>query len=65
MYPGDVSVESRIPEDTRNALIARGHKLRVSGAYTIGANAAVVVDVKTGVLHAGADPRSPAYAIAW
>ena len=29
MYPGDMSVEARIPEATRQALIARGHKLRV------------------------------------
>jgi gamma-glutamyltranspeptidase/glutathione hydrolase len=65
MYPGDVSVESRIPAGTRQALVAKGHKVRVSGAYTIGANAGVIVDMKTGVLHAGADPRTQAYAIAW
>jgi gamma-glutamyltranspeptidase/glutathione hydrolase len=62
MYPGDMSVESRIPEAVRNGLIAKGHKLRVSGAWSLGSNAAIVVDLKTGVLCAGADPRVEAYA---
>src|SRR2546430_2799573 len=32
MYPGDLSVESRISEDVRKQLLARGHKLKVTGA---------------------------------
>ena len=62
MYPGDMSVESRIPEAVRNELTAKGHKLRVSGAWSLGSNAAIVVDLKTGALSAGADPRTEAYA---
>lgn len=65
MYPGDLSVEARVPESVRQALIAKGHKLRVSGAWSMGDNAAIVVDLKTGVLSAGADPRTEAYAWAW
>jgi gamma-glutamyltranspeptidase/glutathione hydrolase len=65
MYPGDMSVEARVPEATRQALIARGHKLRVAPAWVIGSNAGIVVDVNTGVLSAGADPRVDAYAWAW
>jgi gamma-glutamyltranspeptidase / glutathione hydrolase len=65
MYPGDITVESRVPETTRQALAARGHKVRVAGPYTIGANAGIIVDAKHGVLEAGADPRTAAYAIAW
>src|SRR6266545_2492295 len=65
MYPGDLSVEARVAEPVRQALIAKGHKLRSSGAWTMGANAAIVVDLKTGVLNAGADPRTDAYAWAW
>src|SRR5436190_22515279 len=34
MYPGEMSVEARIPEATRQALVSRGHKLRVTGAWT-------------------------------
>ncbi|PYR55880.1 MAG: gamma-glutamyltransferase [Acidobacteria bacterium] len=65
MYPGDVSVESRIADATQKALLARGHKLKASGAYTIGSNAGIIVHINTGVLDAGSDPRTAAYAIAW
>jgi gamma-glutamyltranspeptidase/glutathione hydrolase len=65
MYPGVMSVEARIPEATRQALIARGHKLRVQGAWILGSNGGIVLDSKTGVLSAGADPRVEAYAWAW
>ena len=39
MYPGEMAVEARIPEATRQALIARGHKLRVTGPWTQGSTA--------------------------
>ena len=65
MYPGDMSVESRIPDSTRQALITRGHKLRVAPAWSLGSNAGIVIDAATGVLSAGADPRVDAYAWAW
>ena len=65
MYPGDLGVEDRIPEEVRKALMASGHKVRVSGPWSLGNNAAIVVDAKTGVLSAGADPRCDAFALAW
>ena len=65
MYPGDMAVEARIPEATRNVLIARGHKLRVTPEWSLGSNAGIVIDPATGVLNAGADPRVEAYAWAW
>ena len=65
MYPGDLSVESRIPEATRQDLIARGHKLRVEPPWSLGSNAGIVIDPSSGVLSAGADPRVEAYAWAW
>jgi gamma-glutamyltranspeptidase/glutathione hydrolase len=65
MYPGEMSVEQRVPEAVRAALIQRGHKLKVAGPWTMGSLAAIVVDPKTGVLSAGTDPRVDAYAIAW
>lgn len=65
MYPGDLSVESRIPEDVRKQLLARGHKLHVTGAWSDGSLAGIVIDLKTGVLNAGTDPRTEAYAWAW
>jgi len=65
MHPGDMAVEARIPEATREALIARGHRLRVLPAWSLGDNAAIVINSTTGVLSAGADPRAEAYAWAW
>ncbi len=65
MHPGDMSVEDRIPEATRQALIARGHKLRVAPPWSLGSNAGIILDVNTGVVSAGADPRVDAYAWAW
>jgi gamma-glutamyltranspeptidase/glutathione hydrolase len=60
-----MAVEARIPEATRAELIARGHKLRVAGPWSLGSNAGIIVDEKNGVLSAGADPRVEAYAWAW
>jgi gamma-glutamyltranspeptidase/glutathione hydrolase len=65
MYPGEMSVEARVPAAVREALIKRGHKLKVGGPWTMGSLAAIVVDPKSGVLSAGTDPRVDAYAIAW
>ena len=44
MHPGDLSVEDRIPVAVQKALISKGHKLTVSGPWSLGANAAIVVD---------------------
>jgi gamma-glutamyltranspeptidase/glutathione hydrolase len=65
MHPGDLAVESRIPESTRQALISRGHKLRIDPPWSLGSNAGIILDINTGVLSAGADPRVDAYAWAW
>ncbi len=65
MYPGDLGVESRIGEKVQQALIAKGHKLRVSGPWSMSEMAVIVIDPKTGMLQAGADPRNDAYAWAW
>ena len=65
MYPGDLQVEDRVPQPVRADLVQRGHKLIVSGAYSIGSNAAIVSDATKGFVAAGADPRNNALAIAW
>ena len=62
MHPGDLSVESRVPQPVTDALKAKGHKLTVNGPWTGSSLAGIVVDLRTGVLSAGADPRSEAYA---
>jgi gamma-glutamyltranspeptidase/glutathione hydrolase len=65
MYPGEASVESRIPQTVRDALRAKGHKLKVTGGWALGSNAAISIHPETGVLSAGADPRVDAQAAAW
>jgi gamma-glutamyltranspeptidase/glutathione hydrolase len=65
MYPGDLQVESRIAPAVRVDLLRRGHKLYVTGAYSIGSNAAIAVDSAKGVITGGADPRVGAFAVAW
>jgi Gamma-glutamyltranspeptidase len=57
MVPGDMSVEARIPETTQRELIARGHKLHVAPPWSMASSAGIMIDGKTGVLSAGADPR--------
>ncbi len=65
MYPGAMTAEDRISEAVRAELLKRGHKLRVTGSWTIGSNGAILIDLETGILNAGADPRVDAYALAW
>jgi gamma-glutamyltranspeptidase/glutathione hydrolase len=60
--PGDLSVESRVPDTVQKALLAKGHKLQAVRPWFLGSSAGIVVDLKTGVLSAGADPRVEAYA---
>jgi gamma-glutamyltranspeptidase/glutathione hydrolase len=62
MYPGDLAVESRVPEAVQRALEDSGHALRVEGPWSLGANAAIRIDAAGGWLEAGADPRCDAYA---
>lgn len=57
MYAADLGVENRIPRAVR--------ALRVYGPWSLGLNAAMVFDPDTGMLNAGADPRTRAYAAAW
>ena len=65
MVPGDLAVEGRIPETTQKELIARGHKLHVAPPWSLTSSAGIIIDGKTGVLSAGADPRVEAYDWAW
>jgi gamma-glutamyltranspeptidase/glutathione hydrolase len=65
MYPGELTVEDRVPSAVCAALKQKGHKLIVAGGWTLGLNAAILLDSANGVLSAGADPRCDAYALAW
>ena len=65
--PGRVCVESRISTETVESLKRRGHDVQLwpELAWAAGAVCAIFRDPRTGMLHAGADPRRAAYAAAW
>lgn len=55
----DLSIEARIPEETRKALIAKGYSLKTYPEFDLffGGAQAILVDPDTGIMHGGADPR--------
>ncbi|MGD8266905.1 MAG: gamma-glutamyltransferase [Desulfobacterales bacterium] len=62
---GTLMIESRFPQETIAALMAKGHDVRVQEPYAaiMGSSQVIVIDRDNGVLQAGADPRRQAYAI--
>jgi gamma-glutamyltranspeptidase/glutathione hydrolase len=65
MFPGELSVESRVGDDVRRELVRKGHKLYVHPPWSQGSNAAIVIDSASGTVAAAADPRVAAVALAW
>jgi gamma-glutamyltranspeptidase/glutathione hydrolase len=57
MTPGEIVVESRVGDDVLAELRRRGHRVTVSGPWSLGRLSAVSIDPETGVLRAGANPR--------
>jgi gamma-glutamyltranspeptidase/glutathione hydrolase len=66
-FPGRLCVESRIDPATVQALVSMGYDIERWSArsFHAGAVCAIRRDARTGLLHAGADPRRAAYAVAW
>ena len=65
MYPGDLSLEGRVPDSVRAELTAKGHKVEMRGPWSMNNSAGLVVDVKNGSVSAAADPRVAALGLAW
>jgi gamma-glutamyltranspeptidase / glutathione hydrolase len=64
--PGTLEIEDRVPQSVRDELAARGHKLKVLGAYGMSTGVvAVGVNPQTGTLRGGADPRRERYIFGW
>ena len=55
--PGEVVVEDRVGAEVLDALRARGHRVTVSGPWSLGRMSAVGRDPVTGLLSAAANPR--------
>jgi gamma-glutamyltranspeptidase / glutathione hydrolase len=63
---GQLEIENRVPAKVLDELKARGHALRVVGAYSMSTGiVAVGVNPKTGTLRGGADPRRERYVFGW
>jgi gamma-glutamyltranspeptidase / glutathione hydrolase len=61
-----VHIEGRVPAETIAALKAMGHKVVVAPGWgTIGNLEAIRIDLKTGAMMAGADPRRTMYAMGY
>lgn len=62
-----LEIETRIPSEARDGLIALGHELQLVGEWSplLGGGQGIMIDPDTGVLCAGADPRRDGYAMAW
>jgi len=65
MYPGDLSLEGRIPDAVAAELVLRGHKVAMRGPWSMNSSAGILVESGTGTVSAGADPRTAALALAW
>jgi gamma-glutamyltranspeptidase / glutathione hydrolase len=64
--PGALEIENRVPQAIRDALTARGHRLRVLGPYGMSTGVvAVGVDPRSGTLRGGADVRRERYIFGW
>jgi len=61
----EVSIESRVPEEVRKALAAKGHILTLLGAFddTVGGGQAVVHDSGSGVNFGASSPRKDGAAV--
>jgi gamma-glutamyltranspeptidase/glutathione hydrolase len=63
-HPFEIRVESRIPEETVEALRDMGHEVKVLGPYAAGGAAFLIYrDPETGTLQGGSDPRSEGLAL--
>src|SRR2546429_7179612 len=62
MVPGDMAGGGSAPSATQKKLIARGHQLPVAPPWSLASSAAIIIDVKTGVVSARGDPPGEAYA---
>lgn len=64
---GEVTVETRIPQNIRANLQERGHVLEEDGDWSgqVSRVCAITADSESRVLTGGADPRTTAYAAGW
>lgn len=62
--PGRLNLENRMPKATIDQLTALGHKVNVTGEWS-NASAPTVIQMGSGVLQGGADPRRGRFIFGW
>ena len=60
-----IELENRVPAEVIRALESQGHQIRLAAGYSFGSIQAILMNLETGTMHAGADPRRVAYAIGY
>lgn len=64
--PGSLEIEDRVPEQVREALTARGHRLDVLGPFGVSTGiVAAGIDPRHGTLRGAADVRRERYVFGW
>lgn len=58
-------IENRVSPDVVKGLQAKGHKVLLSGEWSMGSMQAILANPETGAMTAGGDPRRTVYAIGW
>ncbi len=64
---GPLKIEARIPEEVREALVEKGHKLQIKKDFDLyfGGAQGILIDPETGEMRGGADPRRDGKAIGY
>ena len=63
---GEIMVESSVPQDVREELVARGHRVTAYPPHSVAMGGAGIVRAnENGLRAAGADPRRESYAVAY
>ena len=60
-----VRLENRMAPGVLDALLAKGHRAELTGGYALGSNNGILMNLETGAMAAGADPRRAAYAVGY
>ena len=62
----ELLLEGRFPEETRAALLAKGHAVRIIGDWAAsGSQQMIALDPDSGVMAGGSDPRRDGLALGW
>jgi gamma-glutamyltranspeptidase/glutathione hydrolase len=60
-----VRIENRVAEGVVESLRKKGHRAEFTRGYALGSVQGILMNLETGTMAAGADPRRVAYAVGW